>query len=220
MRWLVLDVATAAIPDAEMYLDGAIHAPSTYKDPEKIAAYVAEKRAERIQSAGLDIDLARVTGIGLMWAGIPANVLTCPDEYTEKAILDRLAREIVAGQGARLITYGGFNFDLPLVQRRARYLGVTFPAINTDRFKSPHSDLCELLSDRNPQRRRPLGFYVKRLGWTDLSKPLSGSEESRVHETGQWTDLADSICHDVTATARLAVWLGVIPSAKPEAVSA
>jgi hypothetical protein len=68
----------------------------------------------------------------------------------------------------------------------------------------------EILTDRNPQRRRALTFYVRRLGWTYLEKPMSGAEESRVIETGRWDDLSASVRHDVTATYLLAGWLGVI----------
>ncbi len=205
---LLLDISTAPIADAATYLEGAISAPSNYKDPDKIAAYIAEKQAERLDSAALDIDLARVTGIA-----------TCIDGVTSTTVLKTEAEEIKAlaslGYWLRgvtpptIVTYGGFNFDLPMLQRRARYLGVSFPSINLDRYRSPHVDLCELLSDRNPSRRRPLAFYVRRMGWTDLVKPLSGAEEGQVFQSGKWAELEASLLHDITATKRLAQWAGV-----------
>lgn len=209
-NWIVLDVATAPLPDAETYLDGAVRAPSTYKDPEKIAAYIAEKQAERLQMAATDVDLARVTGIGMMTSvsGQLAGIELCEDIGPERGRLGWVAAHLA--RRPSIITFGGFNFDLPLLMRRARYLGVDFPTLNLDRYRSDHVDLCEVLSDRNPQRRRSLQFYAKRLGWTDISKPLSGAEEARVPETGKWDELAASLRHDVTATYRLAQWLGVI----------
>lgn len=217
MRYLVLDVATAAIADADTYLDGAISAPSNYKTQEAIDKYISEKRAERIASAGLDLDLARVTGIAALGSrdhstrSLPEPreaVRVCQTEDDECDALAALAVDLRSAH--MIVTYGGLHFDLPLLMRRARYLGIDFPKINLDRYKSPHVDLCELLSDRNPQRRRPLGFYVKRLSWTDLHKPLSGAEEAQVPVTGRWDELAESLRHDVTATYRLAKWLGVI----------
>jgi len=78
-------------------------------------------------------------------------------------------------------------------------------------------DLCEILSDRNPQRRRSLDFYCKRMGWDDLNpKPLSGADEAQVHVTGRWDELEASILRDVTATCRLASWLDVIAAPVPE----
>jgi hypothetical protein len=206
-NWLIVDVASAPIPDAALYLEGSVKAPSNYKDEDKIAAYIAEKEAERLAMAATDIDLAQITGLGLYRPdGEVVSVLgTGGDELV-------LLRDLAGALRSRptIVTYGGFNFDLPLVMRRARYLGVEFPALNLDRYKSPHLDLCDLLSDRNPQRRRPLGFYAKRLGWTDIEKPLSGADEAKVQQTGQWDALADSLRHDITATYRLACWLGLI----------
>lgn len=211
-NWLILDVATSAIPDAALYLEGSVKAPSNYKDPEAIATYVREKEAERLQMAATDVDLARVTGVGKFSSrsvnGDLCEIKTVPMVESERELI-RFA-EWWLDTKPTIITFGGFNFDLPLLMRRARYLGVDFPTLNLDRYKSPHVDLCEVLSDRTPSRKRALGFYVKRLGWSDLVKPLSGAEEAQVPTTGKWDDLAASLRHDVTATYRLACWLGVI----------
>jgi RNase_H superfamily len=206
-NYLVLDVATAPIEGAAGYLEGSIKAPANYKDLDKIAAYVAEKQAERLALAAVDVDLARITAVGLCALDV-VSVYDARSEEEERALLTTLVEKMDVGQV--LVTYGGFNFDLPLLMRRARYLGVDFPTINLDKYRSPHLDVCEWLSDRNPQRRRPLTFYTKRLGWSDLTKPLSGADEARVFETGQWQELVDSVYHDVTALHRLAGWLGLI----------
>jgi hypothetical protein len=207
-HWLILDVATSALPDAETYLEGTVRAPKTYKDPQAIKDYIAEKQAERLASAALDVDLARVIGLGVITDAFPtpATATLC-DEEAERRELAGLADDIHSG--VTLITFGGFNFDLPLIQRRARYLGVNFPKLNLDRYRSPHIDLCEELSDRNPQRRRSLEFYAKRLGM-GITKTLSGAEEAQVPTTGKWDELAESLKHDVEATYRLAQWLGYI----------
>lgn len=209
MRYLVLDLATAALPDAERYLEGTIKAPSNYKQAEAIAAYIENARLERLAAAALDIDLARITALGFAIGPNAIDVRVCRDEADERLLIEDVA--MLLTPMPTIITFGGHNFDLPLVMRRARYLGVPFPALNLDRFKSPHVDLCDVLSDRNPQRRRSLGFYVKRMGWDDLTKILSGAEEAQVATTGRWDDLEASIRHDVTATFRLAQWAGVIP---------
>jgi hypothetical protein len=163
--------------------------------------------------AATDVDLARITGIAVQFAHGEPLIETIADQDEERRALTALAEGVLANRSVSIITFGGFNFDLPLIMRRARYLGVDFPSLNLDRFKSPHIDLCELLSDRNPQRRRSLQFYVKRIGWTDLVKPLSGADEARVPETGRWAELVDSLRHDVTATYRVAQWCGAIKAA-------
>lgn len=204
---LVVDVASAPIEGAELFVEPA-KAPSNYKDAEKIAAYVKEETARRVAEAGLDLDLARLTAFGFQDAD-GCRVDLCKTETDERLVLTALGESLRRNPDLRLVTYNGFRFDLPLLMRRARYLGVPFPKINLDRYRSPHRDLLLDLTDRDPSRSRPLGFYVRRLGWTDLVKPLEGAEESRVHETGRWDELARSVTHDVTATARLAEWLGL-----------
>jgi hypothetical protein len=42
---IVLDIETVGLPDAASYME-PVTAPANYKDPEKIAAYVAERHAE------------------------------------------------------------------------------------------------------------------------------------------------------------------------------
>lgn len=213
MRHLILDLATSALPDAERYLEGTVRAPKNYVDERKIADYIAEKQAERLAEAALDIDLARITALGFALDSNAIDVRVCRDEVDERLLIADVADLV---NGSTIVTFGGFNFDLPLVQRRAKYLGIKFPWLNLDRYRSPHIDLCELLSDRNPQRRRSLQFYAKRMGWTDLTKILSGAEEAQVPTTGRWDDLEASIRHDVIATYRLAQWMGVIqPVAVP-----
>mgnify|MGYP003578617727 CR=1 FL=1 len=213
-QFLLLDVSSAPIPDAVSYME-PVSAPVNYRDKAKIDAYVAEKTAERMAGVALDIDLAQVTGIAGWRVGEPEPfIYTIVDEpfsltpKCEAGMLGDLVVDMDWGK-TRLITYGGFNFDLPLLMRRARYLGVDFPILNLDRYRSPHIDLCEMLSDREWKRRRPLSFYVRRLGWTDLRKPLSGEEEARVLETGRWAELEASLHHDITALYRLTQWLGI-----------
>ena len=208
-QFLLLDVSSAPIADAVSYLE-PVSAPANYKDQAKIDAYVAEKTAERMAMLAVDIDLAQVTGVAL-WPVRDIGPITevARPEYhmTETDLLGLVSTYIT--KSTAVITYGGHNFDLPLLMRRARYLGMDFPALNLDRYRSPHIDLCELLSDREWKRRRPLSFYVKRLGWTDLRKPLSGEEEARVLETGRWAELEASLHHDVTAIHRLSQWMGI-----------
>ena len=59
---IIIDLETAALDDAASYLDLAeIKAPANYKDEAKIAAYVEAAKAEALNKAALDFDLARIT---------------------------------------------------------------------------------------------------------------------------------------------------------------
>jgi hypothetical protein len=226
-NYLILDVASAPIDDAEAFLaDEPIEPAGNLKDPEKIAADVAKKRAARLEKAGLDFDLARLTGIATLSPDHDTPLVrvlrTEADERLELQHVGWLIegrREDAGDFSPMLITYNGFRFDLPLLMRRAAYLGLRdFPRINLDKYRSRHVDLWNTLSHQGATSAHGLSFYCRRLGWTDLTKTLSGAEESRVPVTGQWAELEASLSHDVIATRRLAEWLGVLPwaSGAPE----
>jgi hypothetical protein len=207
MRYIITDIATAPLDGCSDWLTDAIAAPSNWKDPAKISAYIAEKRAEHVERAGLDPDLARITGIAAWKTDHERpGIWLCRDEHDERDAIERLVEGI---DRVPLVGYNALKFDWPFLMRRARYLGLTLD-INTDRYRSQNVDLFDVLTHRGALTGKSLGFYVRRLGWSDLSKPLSGAEEAQVPVTGKWEELAASLRHDVTATYRLACWLGVI----------
>lgn len=213
-HYIVLDIAAAPLANAADFLDlDDIAAPSNWKDEAKIAAYVADKKAEALASCALDPDLCRISGVGELGAtGDPIiaaygsqSVYQC-DEW-EAWRLTLLAQQV--DEGARLISYNGLRYDWPVLNARARHLGVKLH-VSLDRYKTPHLDLYAKLTNYGQLKGHSLQWWVKRLGWTDLQKPLDGKDEARVFETGQWDALADSLRHDVTATRRLAAWCGVL----------
>lgn len=206
---LYLDISTAPLPNAADYVDAeSISAPSNWKDEAKIAAYKAEKLAERLDGCALDLDLARITGIGIWVAEASEPHITVAREQAEEIeMLEDFADVLRSYDEFRLTSYNGASFDWPMLTRRAKYLKVkTMPWINTDRYRSPHRDLLAELSDRDPSRRRPLSFYAKRLG-AKLTKPLSGAEEAKVPETGRWDDLVESLRHDLVVMRAITHWL-------------
>lgn len=208
MRYIILDIATVPIDGAAAYLEPPTP-PANYKDPDKIAAYLAEKTAEAASRAALDPDLGRISGIGIWSLSGHAEVRFCRTEAEECAALTEVADLLNPRDRPVLIGYNSQAFDWPYLNRRARYLGIAGIDINCDRYKSPHVDLLAKLTNHGQWKAHTLGFYARRLGW-DVAKPLSGAEESRVMETGRWDELRASILHDVEVTWRLATWMGVM----------
>lgn len=211
-NWIITDISTAPIVGAVDYM-GPVVANRTLKDPEKIAADIAKKERERGEGI-FDIDLLRITGIGLLTPTSTDDavmVIECHNEADERDALEDLAGRMRTDLGVRrtLVGFNALAFDWPVLRRRARYLGVKFPEIVcSPAWKASDLDLFAKLKDEGGAKS--LGFYVRRLGWTDLEKPLSGAEEARVHETGEWEKLRASLRHDVTATARLGRWMGLL----------
>lgn len=222
MYYLVLDIETAPIPNAADFLPvGDIAAPSNYTDPVKIAASIEKQRQKLIADAALDLDLARIVTIGTWTHDGGTSVVSLQDEDGERIALEalaaRLRRPSRDGNDAMLITFNGHKYDLPLLMRRARYLGVKFPEINLDRYKSPHIDLYDVLSmKRNDIKAHGLRWYFRRLGYTDLlaADPLDkgGSDVGQAIAEGRWDDVAAHCRCDIEGTVRLARWMGILPA--------
>ncbi len=215
MKHLVLDLATCPLPQASDFLEPA-SAPANYKDQAKIDDYIKSANEAALAKAGLDVDLGRIAMIGLWsWDATGPQVLTCKDE-AEEAVALRMVAAILKKHNPVLVGYNSLKFDWPYLMRRARYLGVDLKPINIDKFRSPHIDLMERLSYRGALQYRSLGFWVKRMGWTDLTKTLTGAQEALAPQNGQWAELEQSVLHDVVATKRLAEWMGELVDLRSE----
>lgn len=222
MYFLVLDIETAPILNAADFLPvGDCAAPSNYTDPVKIAASVEKQRKALIEGAALDLDLARVVTIGTWTADSGTVVVEPRNEDGERRALidlaDMLRRPSRDGNDAMLITFNGHKYDLPLLMRRARYLGVKFPELNMDRYKSPHFDLYDLLCHkRNDLKAHSLRWYFRRLGYTDLidADPLAGGggDVGQAVAEERWEDIAEHCRCDIEGTVRLARWMGILPA--------
>lgn len=202
MTPLILDLATTAIDNADQFLDDV--KLGNLVDPEKIAA----KKAAAAERAALDIDLARITAVGTDLDGTQAIVM-CRTEAEEVTALTALALVLMIHQ-PRLLGFNLLRYDAPLLMRRALYLGVEFPEISIDKFRTPHCDLWDRLSFHGAVSAHALTWYTRRFGWTDLVKPLSGAEEAKAAQDGRWAEIEASVRHDLEAVKRLAQRMGLI----------
>jgi Predicted exonuclease len=225
MALMVVDVATAPIDQVEKFADpDAIKAPEHYRDPIKIADYEERQRLAMGEKGALDPDLSRITGIGTLdpELGPEPQIALLRTAEEEKSCIQALADLIDGSPDLTLVTFNGTTFDWPVLMRRARYLGIAFPRIQLEHWKSPHIDVLVALRFERPQmfKAHSLQFYVKRLGWTDLQKPLSGFEESNIWKSGRWEELSASIRHDCVAPYRLGLWLNLYQPVAAEPVQA
>ncbi len=210
MRYLILDLETCAIEGADQFIDPP-SAPSNYKDPDKIAAYVAEERQKLVDRAALDLDLARVACLGYSFGNERRVINSFKNEDEERAGLTLLFNMIAADRNTIIVTFNGRTFDLPLLQRRAWYLGLPPFKPNLDRYRSPHLDLYEALTMNGAVKAHGLSWYIKRLGWTDLAGTMPGSQVPQAIRDGKWAEVEAHCAADVQATERLARWLGLLP---------
>lgn len=213
-EWLCFDIETVPMPNCGDYLVDPIDAPSNYKDPAKIAAYITEKRQQQIADAGLDLDLCEVVAIGTAWHNGTHSVTGC-DTRRERSEADLLRGFWREAAGCRLI---GFNirwFDLPVLLRRSLYLGIPAPAISLDKYRHDGIvDVADTLSFGRRDLLRSLAFYAKRL---DLphDDSVDGSQIASLVAEGKWDVVAAKCRGDVATTVALAQRLGFIPQPQP-----
>jgi hypothetical protein len=147
---LFFDIETRARPDAVALLP-APQAPPNYKDPQKIADYIAEKRAAQLRDAALDPDTGEIIAIAVKFTGEePAAVFAQP-EFSEKMILNSFWSCAAEVEG-RLAGYNILGFDLPFILRRSMALNVP-PSIplRLNRYQTePITDLYGLLYGWQP----------------------------------------------------------------------
>ena len=229
MRFLVLDLETVGVSNAADFIaTDDIEAPSNYVKPEAIASYKAKEAQKRIAGAALDLDLARICAAGTIYDAPVSHATVFTSEDDERGWLDAMASNLdpYSQDFLTLITFNGHKYDLPLLMRRAKYLGVKFPKINLDRYRSPHIDLYEELTMKGAIKAHGLRWYMRRHGWTDLldADPLKdgGADVAQACAEGRWEDIAAHVRVDVQGTLRLAQWLGLVPATvmQPETAGA
>lgn len=128
--FICFDIETSPLPNILDLIPPFVESEVRYgniKDPEKIAAKIAEARANHatnfINNACLDARFCRVLAIGI------GNVILCGDEpdllkHFWKDILDFNAND---GRGV-LVGYYSHKFDLPMLLRRSWANGIMPPA--------------------------------------------------------------------------------------------
>lgn len=200
---LIFDLETAPLPDAAEYLEPA-SAPGNYKDPDKIAAYIADANAKNLEQAGLDVDLGQIVAIGWWWEGQEAEV--CSAAYcTER---DMLKQFWAVAEGRHLVGYNVLAFDLPFLFRRSLYLGVPTPFLQIEKYRHPQvTDLQDVLSFQGKLKWRGLSFYCRKFG-VDIPDDLTGADIAAAVQAGEWGKVESHVRCDILKTAALAEKLG------------
>lgn len=151
--YYILDIETRGDKRlSDVFLDN-IQAPKSYKDPEKIDAYIREKQEDAAKQMAIDPDFCEIICIGIKEAGKEGKLLSL-QEYA-----NWLNETYVAENGGaqvkniyrKMITFNGKQFDIPIILRAAIKQGVALPfkelLDQCDKYKAKnHIDLMQELS--------------------------------------------------------------------------
>ena len=218
--WLVFDIETVPLSDVAEYLTEPVEAPANYKDPLKIASYIAEATQRQIEKAALDLDLCEIAaiGIGLPLAAYAQTRGTTPEEDMLRGFW-RFVQNI-QHDGGILVGFNCLTFDLLILLRRSLYLGIETPVISVDKYRHEGVvDLADMLTFGGRMTWRSLAFYCRRFG-IPYDDTIDGAEVPGLVQAGRWADVEAHVRADVAATTALAARIGLIyvPTTEPAEV--
>lgn len=155
--------AMDALPEPE--------AAKNIKDPEKIKADIAKKKAAQADKLALSPWTGRVCAYALECDN--AELVACGAVETLDVDNEReLIEEVfyMLGKLDVLVTYNGIGFDIPFLYTRAMLLDIN-PKLITKKFDEmtrryqlhPHIDLMQVLSGWNSQRFTKLDLVAQRM---------------------------------------------------------
>ncbi len=122
---IFFDIETEALPDKELEHDlPFFEAPSTWKDPQKIAAYVDKKRLEYVEKAALSPLTGRVLAIGVQSDKDGPGVF----EGNEGNLLETFWQYFRHNNEAQWVGHNTHSFDWPFLIKRSWKLGITVPS--------------------------------------------------------------------------------------------
>jgi predicted PolB exonuclease-like 3'-5' exonuclease len=215
MRYIIMDLESYRIDNAADYLTEPVEAPSNYVKQEAKDAFIAKAKQAQLDKAALDVDLARIVCLGYKETDrhLPMMHLL-KDETQEMTMLGRIFGEWFSSHNTAdwpiLVTFNGLGFDVPLLLRRALYLGVKAPNIQIDRFKHPHViDLMALLNLDGRLKSHSLRFYANRFG-IPVDDESTGADIAALVEAGDWAAVEQHCAADVQTTYALAKRMGLL----------
>jgi len=216
MRKLALDIETIPNIDVEAFAEFVeVSAPSNYKDADKIANYIAEKRqtivADLVKEASLSPLYGRVACVCTEDVGIGEKIAFYSQE--EKEMLEILA-DYLSKDEFQLYSYYGKSFDVPFLDMRFRYNGIQTPFRESHLKKYDtysHMDLCDMVKNYGSIKGTHLRYDLKTvsefLGY-QAKTDIDGSDVFLLWQAGKYDDIINYCHDDVDRTVYIARTLG------------
>jgi len=174
---LFFDIETEANPDAIQFMPEP-QAPGNYKDEAKIAAYIAEKKAEQTERAALDADYGRIVAIGVKQDNklIQSWVDGDKGQYYDERQIILWFWDVFNDHNGECCGYNITGFDLPYLMRRSFALGIKPPMIPDLRRYQTYPTLDLMMVLYGWQNFKGLKFVAQRYGLDNPLPDLDGSQ--------------------------------------------
>jgi hypothetical protein len=210
---IVVDVETAGLPNAAEFLE-PVEADKRLKDPDKIAADLAEKALARLDRLALDWNVGRIAALG-WWTERGGTVaVAAPTEQEEQEAIAMFWGE--ADYPRRTLV--GFNikgFDLRFLVQRSRLLGLKYPRLDFSKYN--RRGISDLYLDLtfgdghydNGCMRRTLHAFCRRFG-IPVTDTTTGKDIPALVAAGDYDAVVAHLTLDIELTVALARKLGVV----------
>lgn len=201
MRYVFVDIET--LPAADAASVPPVRAPSTYKDPEKIAAYIAERAGSAYRDTSFNPLLGRILCIGVaVDEGAPV-VLHAADENGEPDERRMLA-DLGAIVGTERTIWVGHNlaaFDLRWLYYRARKYGLPVAdSIPWEKWSKTIEDTADLAMGPNPRGDMPSLSALAAFFGIPGKQGMDGSKVYDAWKAGRIAEILAYCAHDVMMT--------------------
>lgn len=124
--YIICDVETGPLPEAiQREIAPEFEAGKNLKDPEKIAAAIAEKERAWLEGAALDATRCEVLAIGLAGADFPEPKILCGGNEKDK--LSHLRALATTYSDLIWVGHNILGFDFPILSRRMWKYEITPP---------------------------------------------------------------------------------------------
>lgn len=181
-------------------------APSNLRDPEKIAAAIAEKSREWEDKLALSAVTGRVLAIGVAIYGKTVVTFGDPDERVLlQEFWAHLAEISYQHADPRLCGWNICGFDLPFLQRRSWMHDIPTPewVFPRGRLSNFHIDLMKVWCGENPLDRIKLDTVARWMGFGGKTDPEGGKNFAKLWQADQLAAL-DYLRRDVDLVRQIA----------------
>ncbi len=141
---------------------------------------------------------------------LDVDIVGCADEAELLTTFGRRLDTLVRNPSARIVTYSGRGFDLPVLLHRSIALGVKAGRqsverlLQENRFRpQQHIDLLETVTAFGATGRWPLAAYAIGYGYRSPKGEMDGSLVTEAVQAGRLVDVARYCAGDVLATTHV-----------------
>lgn len=198
-------IADPGLPPSLMPNEDDIKAPSNWKDPEKIAAYEAEKRDKLFDGFGLSPITNKILMIGFLKFDVmapnadPQVTIFSSQQGDYKEFLQQVA-DYMDSEVRHYVSYNGKKFDF---QNMLAHFALNRIRCSTNfgqllqKYKNhPHWDLFLTVGEHGSLEK-----WAHRFGGNPVGK---GSQVASLYNQGRFDEISDHLTSDLIETARLA----------------